>query len=127
MPRSVDSLRSNSVLSLDSSSDDESVTHNDVDSMMRPLLKKQKKAMRRLERVERLVQKLINVPETELPVLRKKVEAADATAYEVREAVEGVKHHVVSLASQHSLDAFKKEQRASDEKTRALIEEVSGR
>ena len=121
MPRhspSSRSLRSESVLSLGSSSDDESVTHGDVDSMMRPLLKKQKKAVRRLERVERLVQKLINVPEHEIPALRKKVESADATAYEAKEAVD---------ASTHALDAFKKEQKLSDERTRAMVEEVSAR
>ena len=121
MPRhspSTRSLRSESVLSLGSSSDDESVTHGDVDSMMRPLLKKQKKAVRRLERVERLVQKLINVPEHEIPALRKKVDSADVTAYEAKEAVD---------ASTHALDAFKKEQKVADERTRAMVDEVSAR
>ena len=92
-----------------SSDDDESVSHDHVSGMLRPVLKKQKKASRRIDRLENLVTKLVNLPEREIPALRKKVESADASAFEVRAQVEGVARDVELCASKHSLDILKAE------------------
>ena len=129
MPRS---LRSNSVLSLScSSDDDESVSHEHVSTMLRPLLKRLKKAYRRIDRLESLTTKLANVPEREIPALRMKVESADACAFEVKTHVDGLARDVEDCVSKRQFEALKAELRTElrvdHEKVRELVAEVQAR
>lgn len=113
-----------------SSSDDDSELDSKIDlqtqmqTLIRPLIKKQKKVLKRLDKLEALFTGLVKDPEKQLPALKKNT---DAVQKELTAKIEALASDSASYLPKASFEALKQEHKAAMELLRSQLEDSKTR